>query len=1420
MTLQILQLSRDAAPQRIAVGAERTTVIVRPGDRFRFVDESDAPQRLTGLRVRRVDNHLVIDGLGAAGREIELQNFFGACRPGAECRVSLAGLGEATGTIVTEETPPVAALSDGSFLLYSSDPTAVAAAALPAAPALDSGGGLSGGMIGAVGGGLLLAGAAGAAAGGGGGGGGGGGATDTTPPAAPVITSPAVVRGARPTITGEAEPGARVTLRIDVNGNGVFTDAADATWTTTAGADGRWQVDTSSTPQFGSLPSAGLAENVAYGVLAQASDAANNVSPATRSNLTVDASPPAAPIINVVAGDDVINAAERAAGVVVSGSAEAGSRVSVALGGVALTTTAGTDGAWAVTFAAAQITGAGLASVSAAAVDAAGNTGPTSTRQVVLETAIPGAPTITDNVTGTATGPVTFTITFERPVTGFTASDITVTGGTAGAFAGSGTTYTLAVTPTPNVQQGQIVLQVPAGAAVDGAGNPTAGPATAIQGYDTQRPSVTVTDNVPGVASGPVTFTFTFSEAVTGFTASDVTVTGGTPGTFAGSGTTYTLVVAPAAGATGTITVAVPAGGANDAVGLTNTALAAPATQAFDTAPPTLAITDNAPGTASGPVTFTFDFGEAVSDFAIDDLTITGLPAGSTVGAITEIAPGRYTLVVTPAPDTSGSFGVAVRAAAAVDAAGNASPAASVTQAFNTDSSLPTLAITDGTAASVTNAPVTFTFTWSEPVTGFGTPASDVVVTGGTITTPLSGSGATYSMVVTPTPGVNGGTISVAVPAAAVLDLNGNANTSGANGTQSFDTLAPVVGITDDAPGTATGPVTFTFGFGEAVTGFALNDITVTGVPASAVGTLTTVSPSTYTLLVSPAVNTTGTIGVSVRAAAVTDAGGNTNVAAAASQAFNTDTTPPTVAISDTTGPTVTAAPVTFNFLWTEAVTGFGAQPADVTVLGGSITTPLSGSGTAYSMVVTPTPGVNGGTISVSVPAGAATDANGNPNPASAVATQSFDTLAPVATITDNVPGAIATGPVTFTVAFGEAVTGFDNADLTVNGLPPGSTVGPVTATATPGQFTVLVTPAVPSSGVIDFAVRAGAANDAAGNTNLAASATQGFNTDSSPPTLTITDGTPAAVTNAPVTFTFSWSEPVTGFGTPASDVNVTGGTVSTPLAGSGDTYTMTVTPTPNATGTIAVTVPIGAAIDSGGNANTVGATASQAYDRVPPTVAITDNRPEAVTNQPVTFTFTTSEAVTGFDASDIPAPTGGTITTPFAAAGGNTYTMTVTPTAGVASSAITVSVGAGAFTDLAGNANTAGQVGTQSYDTLAPTQTVTASSLLDNVPGPGETAVAAGGSTDDTTPRLSLTLSAVLGAGESILLSRTGPGGTSLVTTFTAAAGATPSFQETVPLTAGSYSYSATITDTAGNSLPLDLVPGGAAEVYAFTVL
>ncbi|MBB5039016.1 lectin-like domain-containing protein [Prosthecobacter dejongeii] len=49
------------------------------------------------------------------------------------------------------------------------------------------------------------------------------------------------------------------------------------------------------------------------------------------------------------------------------------------------------------------------------------------------------------------TQPVTVTATFSHPVTGFTLSDINVTGGSASALSGSGTTYTFTLIPTANV---------------------------------------------------------------------------------------------------------------------------------------------------------------------------------------------------------------------------------------------------------------------------------------------------------------------------------------------------------------------------------------------------------------------------------------------------------------------------------------------------------------------------------------------------------------------------------------------------------------------------------------------------------------------------------------------------------------------------------------------------------------------------------------------------------------------------------------------------------------------------------------------------------------------------------------------------------------------------------------------------------
>jgi hypothetical protein len=223
---------------------------------------------------------------------------------------------------------------------------------------------------------------------------------------------------------------------------------------------------------------------------------------------------------------------------------------------------------------------------------------------------------------------------------------------------------------------------------------------------------------------------------------------------------------------------------------------------------------------------------------------------------------------------------------------------------------------------------------------------------------------------------------------------------------------------------------------------------------------------------------------------------------------------------------------------------------------------------------------------------------------------------------------------------------------------------------------------------------------------------------------------------------------------------------------------------------------------DLNGNANTVGASGLQAFDTQAPTISVADNVPGATTNAPVTFTFTTSEAVTGFIGSDV-SVAGGTVTTPFAGSG-TSYSLTVTPTAAT-TSAITVSVGAGAFTDAAGNANATGTSGSQSYDTQAPTQTAVSFVVTDNVAPTTGTVPHSGPDTNDTQPSMVLTLSSVLGIGEEIRLFRDG-GPTAVATAST---GSSLSFTEPTALADGAHSYSATIVDSAGNTSALDLSPG-----------
>jgi subtilisin-like proprotein convertase family protein len=176
--------------------------------------------------------------------------------------------------------------------------------------------------------------------------------------------------------------------------------------------------------------------------------------------------------------------------------------------------------------------------------------------------------------------PIAYTVVFNEPVTGFDASDVSFAGSTVGGtlvagVSGSGTTYT--VTVTGMTGEGTVVVSLPAGAAVDAAGNPSKA-STSVDNtviYDTVGPGVTINQTAgqqdPITAAGPIVFDVVFVDPVTGFDGSDVSFAGSTVGgtlvaNVTGSGANYQVTVTGMVGV-GTVVASIPAGAAADSLG-------------------------------------------------------------------------------------------------------------------------------------------------------------------------------------------------------------------------------------------------------------------------------------------------------------------------------------------------------------------------------------------------------------------------------------------------------------------------------------------------------------------------------------------------------------------------------------------------------------------------------------------------------------------------------------------------------------------------------------------------------------------------------------------------------------------------------------------------------------------------------------
>ncbi|EHI0331941.1 Ig-like domain-containing protein, partial [Escherichia coli] len=186
----------------------------------------------------------------------------------------------------------------------------------------------------------------------------------------------ATEKGADLAISGTSDQPAGTQITVTLNGQN---------YTTTVDASGNWSVTVPAS-------AVGTLGEATYTVTASATDADGNSGSASH-NVQVNTALPGV-TINVVATDDIINAAEAGVDQTISGQvtgAAAGDTVTVTLGGATYTATVQANLSWSVDVPASalQALGNGELTVSASVTNSVGNTG-NGTREITIDANLPG----------------------------------------------------------------------------------------------------------------------------------------------------------------------------------------------------------------------------------------------------------------------------------------------------------------------------------------------------------------------------------------------------------------------------------------------------------------------------------------------------------------------------------------------------------------------------------------------------------------------------------------------------------------------------------------------------------------------------------------------------------------------------------------------------------------------------------------------------------------------------------------------------------------------------------------------------------------------------------------------------------------------------------------------------------------------
>ncbi len=595
----------------------------------------------------------------------------------------------------------------------------------------------------------------------------------------------------------------------------------------------------------------------------------------------------------------------------------------------------------------------------------------------------------------------------------------------------------------------------------------------------------------------------------------------------------------------------------------------------------------------------------------------------------------------------------------------------------------PTATITLSDSDIISGESPSVTIVFSEIVLGFDN--TDVVVPNGQLSTlNTNDGGITFTATYTPNNDVDDTTNIFLLDNTGVTDAS---NTPGIGTSSSanfiIDTRPPNATITINDDTLSIGETSLiTITFTEAVTGFDNADITVPNGSLSDV--VSTDGEITFTATYTPNSNIEDLINtISVNKSGLTDNKGNSGSGSANSDNLSIDTRRPTVAISISDTEILAGNTTTITFTFSEIVTDF--SNTDLTIpASGALSNVISTNGNSvFTAVFTPTANLEDLTNIVSIDNSGINDMSGNAG-VNTIDSGNFiiDTAIPQSSIIID-DTAINIGETALvTILFSEAVTGFDNSDLTIaNG-----TLSPVTSTDGNISFTATYTPNITVEAATNsISIDNSRVEDTRGNTGTGIINSNNFAVDTERPTVMVSIQDTEIMIGDTSLITFTFSEVINGFDN--SDLTFSNGSLSDVTSTDGGiTYTATFTPTNGIeVNNNAFTILLTGVDDQNGNSGISTYTSGVfSVDTLAPIATLSSTASSTTGENPIPVRITFPEVVSGFDMSDI-SVTNGTISNFTETTTGLLFDIEITP---ASNGIITLNIASGIALDLNNNEN------------------------------------------------------------------------------------------------------------------------------------